>query len=185
MNHFFLWAGPRSEVERSGHQLISRYKSVDSLCFSQGHGWNISYGCQRGGLGAFHDDRGRTIAGASRRQLLWFGHAWSKSHGAQPCFRLIQESPDNLSIIKLAECIRENTDGVYSFALIDESSQMLAVASDLLVSFHVYFRYFPEGIALSNSSALFAALKPLNDLDPLGIQEFCSNAVANEDRTIW
>lgn len=112
-------------------------------------------------------------------------HAWSKSDGAQHCFRLIQESSDNLSIFKLAECIRENTDGVYSFALIDESSQMLAVASDLLGSFHVYFRYFSEGIALSNSSALLAALKPLSDLDPLGILEFCSNAVANEDRTIW
>jgi hypothetical protein len=119
------------------------------------------------------------------KKLFWFGHAWSQSDGSQPAFSLLERKADSLPNIKLVELTREKSDGVFALALIDETNDELIVASDANGSFHIYYRELPGGIAISNSSALLAGLPPQASLDPMGLQELCSNSVANEDRTIW
>lgn len=187
MNHFFLWVGLRAGVIPSeDHKLLSHYKSVEKVLSAAGNNWRITYAIQQGGLGAFSDDRRRILTTHyGKRHLFWFGHAWSKSDGPQPSITLLGKNADKLSNVDLVKVARDNSFGVFALLLIDESSGEIIVAADSLGSFHVYQRKFQSGIAISNSSAMLAGLLPHASLDPVGIQELCSNAVANEDRTIW
>lgn len=186
MNHFFLWIGPKVATPTEGRQLLGHYKSTGKATTNEGANWSISYAPQQDGLGAFSDDRRRTVATNDRiRQMFWFGHAWSKTDGPQPAFSAIGQGVSNQANIELIQNIREHSDGVFALLLIDEASGEILVAGDSVGSFHVYHRAFPDGVAVSNSSALLAGLTPHSSLDPLGVQELCSNAVANEDRSIW
>jgi hypothetical protein len=182
VNHFLLWVGPAYESSATNKSLLSHYKSVEELTTAAGRNWFLSSAAQQDGLGAFHDNRKRVFAS---KQLFWFGHAWSQTDGAQPAFSLLKSNADNSSNIKLVELVREKSDGVFAFALIDEASEELIIAADANGSFHIYYRELPGGIAISNSSALLAGLPPRASLDPMGLQELCSNSVANEDRSIW
>lgn len=183
MNHFFLAAGG-SVVSQVG--VFNQYKSVEAISSASGAYWSLTAAAQQDGLGAFRDDRRRFLASSEgNRQVFWFGHAWSKTEGAQPPFSLLQRYSADLSNVKLVELAREKSDGVFALVLIDEAGKEIIVASDLNGSFHIYYRDLPGGIAISSSSALLAGLPPHANLDPVGVQEFCSNSVANEDRTIW
>lgn len=182
MNHFLLWAGPASELSATNKSLLGYYKSIEDEITVSGRNWFLSSAAQQEGLGAFRHNRNRALAS---KQLFWFGHAWSQTDGSQLAFSLLEKCADNLSDIKLVELAREKSDGVFAFVLIDEASEELVVAADANGSFHIYYRELPGGIAISNSSALLAGLSPKATLDPMGLQELCSNSVANEDRTIW
>lgn len=187
MNHFLLWVGPNVATAAAGDVLLGQYKSVGQISTISGENWRISYAAQQDGLGAFRDDRRRRLASSNgdHRQLFWFGHAWSKTDGAQPPFTLLRQHLDDLSNVKLIEKARENSNGVFALFLIDEVRGEIVVAADSLGSFHIYYRSFQDGVAISNSSCLLAGLLPQATLDPLGVQELCSNSVANEDRSIW
>jgi hypothetical protein len=186
MNHFFLWAGPNLKEAARGGALLGYYKSIEQTSVAEGGNWHIAYAPQQDGLGGFRDDRRRPlVANNGNRQLFWFGHAWSQTDGAQPPFDLLEKHAADVSNEKLIELARENSIGVFALLLIDEAGGEALVAADALGSFHVYYRMLREGIAVSNSSALLAGLPPHAGLDPVGVQEFCSNSVANEDRTIW
>lgn len=186
MNHFLLWIGPDSIGPTIGSMLLHHYKSVGEVSSVVGRNWCIAYARQQDGLGAFRDDRKRLLTSRYGNQaLFWFGHAWSKTDGPQPAISLLINSAHNLSNVNLVELARENCNGVFALILIDESKDEIVVASDSLGSFHIYHRSFQDGIAISNSSALLAGLPPHATLDPIGVQELCSNSVANEDRSIW
>jgi hypothetical protein len=182
VNHFILWVGSASEFSATNRSLLGHYKSIEEASTATGRSWYLSNAAQKDGQGAFRDNRMRLIAS---KQLFWFGHAWSQTDGPQPAFSLLERKAGTLPNIKLVELAREKSDGVYALALIDEISDELIVAADANGSFHVYYRELSGGIAVSNSSALLAGLPPKDNLDPLGLQELCSNSVANEDRTIW
>lgn len=190
MNHFFLWIGSESKNAHQGKALLGKHKSIEHIVELGGAKWNLAVAAQKDGLGAFPQDRIRVISPpdcsvATNRHLVWCGHAWSAQDGNQPAISKIGQCSTEIDVSRLAKELRENTDGIYAFFIIDESQKRIVVASDLLGSFHIYFRILPDGIALSNSSAVLAGLQPLSPLDPLGVQELCSHAVANEDRSIW
>ena len=186
MNHLLFWAGPYVETAVCGGVLLGHYKAIEQASIAQGNNWHIACAPQQDGLGASRDDRRRRLAAShGNRQLFWFGHAWSQTDGAQPPFSLLEEYAADVPNEKLIGMARENSIGVFALLLIDDASGEAVVAADALGSFHVYYRMLREGIAVSNSSALLACLPPHANLDPVGIQEFCSNSVANEDRTTW
>lgn len=186
MNHFFLWIGPNLDTRLEGRRLLGRYKAVGEISTVEGTGWSIVQASQQNGLGAFRNDRRRVVqSNEGPRQFFWFGHAWSKTDGSQPAFSVAEQGDHDLSGIQQLKRIREHSDGVFGLVLINESNGEVLVGADSVGSFQVYFRSFPDGVAVSNSSALLAGLSPKADLDPLGAQELCSNAVANEDRSIW
>ncbi|MBK6602115.1 MAG: hypothetical protein IPG28_11290 [Betaproteobacteria bacterium] len=108
-----------------------------------------------------------------------------KSDGARPAFGAMEKLPAILPIENLAKLIREHIDGVSSVLPFDNESNEPAVACDLLGTFHLHLRRLSDGIAVRNSGAILAGLKPSSNLDALGVQESCSNAAANEDPTIW
>lgn len=190
MNHFFLWIGDNSTNAHLGRQLLGRHKRIEHAVNRVGINWSLCLASQKDGLGAFPQDRVRSLdatdyRSATNRQLFWCGHAWSTQDGNQPALSLLQQASADRRVSQLVQEVRENTDGVYALAIADNSQKRIAVASDLLGSFHIYFRVLPDGIAVSSSSAVLAGLPPLSPLDPLGVQELCSHAVANEDRSIW
>ena len=190
MNHFFLWLGTGSSNESLGKILLENLKSVDDVRNLRGRNWSLWFAAQANGLGAFRNDRIRPLipgggeTGRNRR-LLWFGHAWSASDGNQPPISILEKHSAEMSVARLIEKGRENCDGVYALIIIDELEKKIAIASDMLGSFHIYYRKLSDGIAVSNSSSLLAGLLPLSSLDPVGVQELCSNSVPNEDRSIW
>ncbi|MFT3847205.1 MAG: hypothetical protein QM739_00575 [Propionivibrio sp.] len=186
MNHFFLWIGPNLDRPLEGRRLLGQYKTVDEVSPAEGAGWSIISASQRNGLGAFRDDRQKVVRtdGDSSR-FFWFGHAWSKTDGAQPAFSVIGQAAGNRTAAQRLKLVREHSDGVFALILIDEPDGKVLVCGDCAGSFQIYYRQFADGIALSNSSALLAGLSPKSGLDPLGAQELCSNAVANEERSIW
>jgi hypothetical protein len=185
MNHFLLWAGPNSVTAAAGDVLLGQYKSIGQVSSISGKNWRISYAAQQDGLGAFRDDRRRLASNDGDRQLFWFGHAWSKTDGPQPPFTLLRQCAADLPNVALIQKAREHCNGVFALVMIDAARAEIVVAADSLGSFHVYHRSFKDGIAISNSSSLLAGLPPHATLDPLGVQELCSNSVANEDRSIW
>lgn len=182
MNHFLFWVGPTSVISAKNRSLLGHYKSIEEISTATGRNWFLSSAAQKDGLGSFRNNRKRLLAS---KQLFWFGHAWSQTDGAQPAFSLVENNPGLTSNSKLVQLVREKSDGVFAFTLIDETRDELIVAADTNGSFHIYYRELPGGIVISNSSALLAGLPPGDDLDPLGLQELCSNSVANENRTIW
>lgn len=190
MNHFFLWIGDNPTNARLGKVLLGKHKSIEHAVALDGPNWSFCLANQKDGLGAFPHDRIRSLKTAecrpeTHRRLFWCGHAWSEQDGNQPATSTLQHCSAEADISHLARKVRENTDGVYALFIIDDSQKRIAIAADPLGSFHIYFRILPDGIAVSSSSAVLAGLQPLSPLDPLGVQELCSHAVANEDRSIW
>ncbi len=184
MNHFFLWVGPPGETERQGHALLPHVKNVGPLFSHRQDGWALVWASQADGAGAFADSRFRGDTSLGRRRALaWFGHAWC-DEGPLASMRALADAADKPAARSLEE-LREATDGVYAAVVVDAVRGEIAIGSDMLGTFHVYYRQFKDGVALANSSALLAALLPAASLDPIGVQEFCSLAVANEDRTLW
>lgn len=184
MNHFLLWVGSPGSTESRGHLLLPHVKSIGPLSTRRGDGWSLVWASQADGAGAFADSRfrGDTSSG-SRRALAWFGHAWCDD-GPLASMRAMTAATEEASWRSL-EKLRESTDGVYAAVLADARRGEIAVGSDMLGTFHIYYRQLEDGVAIANSSALLAALPPAAHLDPVGVQEFCSLAVANEDRTLW
>ena len=190
MNHFFLWVGTDSKNESFGKMLLEKHKAVEDVINIGGKNWSLSLAAQKGGLGAFRNDRIRSlkIAGENperNRRLIWAGHAWSASDGNQPPISVLEKCSDDPTAAQLIVSGRENSDGVFALMIVDEARQNIAIASDPLGSFHIYYRDLSNGFAVSNSSALLAGLSPLSALDPIGVQELCSNSIPNEDRSIW
>lgn len=186
MNHFFLWIGQNAEKGKLGTGLLSHFKSSGPVSKLEGNGWHLSFAAQNNALGAHKDERAQLLrAGERNKQLFWFGHAWSRTDGARPAFSALVRDGDNASNAHLLQIARENTNGVFALILIDDIKGEIVVCADAIGSFQIYYRSLPDGIAVSNSSALLSALPPHTGFDPLGIQELCSNAVANEDRTTW
>lgn len=184
MNHFLLWVGTPGSIEQTGRRLLTHFKTVGAVSESRGKGWSLISASQKDGSGAFEDERVRhSIPGLENRSVAWFGHAWS-AHGARPSFEALCEEPD-ITPQTMVERIRESSDGVYAVIIADTQTGDVALAADCLGTFHIYFRQFDDGLAASNSSALLAALPPKVAFDATGVQEFCSQAVANEDRSIW
>jgi hypothetical protein len=182
MNHFFLWVGAPSTSEDAGRRLLGRFKAVGALSEIRGDNWSLISAPQRDGSGALEDKRVRQSTDPWSRIVAWFGHAWSAS-GPQPALESVDAA--DLSPDEMIKRLRAASDGVYALICGDPRTCEFAVASDCLGTFHIYFRRFEDGIAVSNSSALLAAVEPAAALDPQGVQEFCSSAVANEDRTLW
>ena len=190
MNHFFLWVGNDSENARLGRALLTKHKATEDSQSLSGRNWSITFAAQENGLGAYRSNRIRRLRMAgqdaeSSCRLLWLGHAWSASDGNQPPIRMLETDATRSSAVKLISKARENCDGVFAMLIIDEMEQTISIASDLMGSFHIYYRIFSHGVGVSSSSAILAGLRPTSALDPLGMQEFCSNAVANEDRCLW
>ena len=189
MNHFFLWVGPDAMPGKLGKLLLEKYKRTEAVTTLQGENWTLCLAAQQNGLGAFRNDRIRplkqTVQPELDRRLVWIGHAWSASDGNQPPVNLMEKGANDLGAAQLVIKGREHSDGVFALMVIDETRREIAIASDLLGSFHIYYRFFPEGVALSNSSAVLAELPPVSGLDPVGVQELCSNSIPNEDRSLW
>ena len=184
MNHFFLWVGQPGEAEASGRRLLAHYKSIGPLSEVRGDAWSLISASQKDGSGALEDQRiRRSLPGAGDRVIAWFGHAWSPD-GPLPAISSLDGAAD-LAPERMVERLRDGSDGVYALICANTHSGEFALGSDCLGTYHVYFRQFENGIAASNSSALLAGIAPVSNLDPQGVQEFCSLAVANEDRTIW
>lgn len=186
MNHFFLWIGEGSEKINFGTEQLNHFKSPGSISRLAGNGWSLCHAAQKDGLGAHGGNRIHLLkTKQGSKHLLWFGHAWSKTDGACPPFSILNQCADGTINTRLIEMARENTNGVFSLILIDDTKGEVVVCADAIGSFQVYHRSFTDGVAISNSSALLSALPPRSSLDPLGVQELCSNAVANEDRSTW
>jgi hypothetical protein len=186
VNHFFLWVSQDTGKIAFGAALLNHFKSPGPVSRLAGKGWSLCHAAQNDGLGAYADNRIHLLkTEQGGKHLLWFGHAWSKSDGARPPFSILNQCADDTTNIRLIEMAREKTNGVFALILIDDTKGEVVVCADAIGSFQVYHRSFADGVAISNSSALLAALPPRSSLDPLGAQELCSNAVANEDRTTW
>ena len=186
MNHFFLWIGDPDTPTSNGHALLQHFKNTEAVTRLTGPGWSLSHAAQADSLGTHRETRVRTLALTNGvAQVLWCGHAWSKADGAQPAISLLDRDAASISNLHRVELVRENSNGVFGLVVIDDERGEIVVCADAIGSFQVYWRALPNGVAVSNSSALLAALEPRSALDPLGVQEFCSNAVANEDRSTW
>jgi hypothetical protein len=185
MNHFLLWVGAEHPGVPELQGLMSGCKDVeDSPQVWRGEGWLLLCAAQRGALGAHATTRLRRAAGGGGPvRLGWFGHAWC-SEGAHPSLRCLHHGMAMSAPEALAD-LRERSDGVFAALLFDDARHNIAIGSDLLGSFHVYYRALGEAVAVSNSSAMLAALPPATTLDPVGVQELCSLAVACEERTLW
>lgn len=184
MNHFVLWVGPSPPGDPALQALMAACKDIDVIEVHRGAGWLLVTSRQRGALGAHAASRVRAASGGhASRRLAWFGHAWC-AEGASPSLRFLTGEGSADAREALAD-LRERSDGVFAALLFDDAGRRIAVGSDLLGSYHVYLRALRDAVVVSNSSALLAALPPAACLDPVGVQELCSLAVACENRTLW
>jgi len=184
MNHFLLWVGAQPPDVQALQTLMAACKDVGVTQVHRGAGWLLLAAAQRAALAAHTTTRMRQREGAAPpRQLAWFGHAWC-ADGAHPSLHCLHDGAPPSARDALAD-LRERSDGVFAALVFDDLRRSIAIGSDLLGSFHVYYRRVGRAVAVSNSSAALAALPPAATLDPVGVQELCSLAVACEDRSLW
>jgi hypothetical protein len=184
MNHFLLWVAAADPSIPALQTLMSDCKNVEARPqVWRGDGWLLLSAAQRGALGAHPTTRVRRAAVDGPVRLAWFGHAWCPD-GAHPSLHCLHDGLATGGAKALAD-LRERSDGVFAALVFDDARRNIAIGTDLLGSFHVYYRTLDKAVAVSNSSSMLAALPPATTLDPMGVQELCSLAVACEDRTLW
>jgi hypothetical protein len=75
-------------------------------------------------------------------------------------------------------------EGFFTIIVADGLTRELVVITDIVGSHHSFVRELRDGIVLSGSSLLLAAIDTY-DLDPVGCQEFVNTGVIYEDRTLF
>jgi hypothetical protein len=75
-------------------------------------------------------------------------------------------------------------EGFFALTFGDSRTRQIFLLTDLLGSCGVFWRALPDGIVLSGSSLLLAALRKCK-LDAVGAQEFLNTGVIYEDRTCY
>ena len=177
MSHLFLWVGqnPEGRLEAARHHFVE-WKQVrpDATLMSASCALLVA------GSRARPAGLRRQSADPLAPALAWCGHSWPASGPA----------PDQTPVPAPAQftdamaALRSRLDGIYGLALLDPARGEAVVASDVLGSFHLYWRKLPDGVAISSSALLLARQGPAA-LDPVGAQEFLSLAVPNEERSLW
>lgn len=83
-----------------------------------------------------------------------------------------------------ANALARELDGFFCVVVGDGRTREVFAITDIAGSCHAFLRRLPDGMALSSSSLLLAALGPTR-LDPVGCQEFLYSGVIYEDRTAF
>lgn len=178
MSHLFLWTGREPQRYLSLALAFFGRSSRPEAQADASSDWYsmVAVGSER------WDARVASQPGPSgtTRLLASCGHAWPRMG---PPLRNTAPIAD-VDPCDEVRLLRERFDGVFGLSSADTIRGRLAVACDLLGSFHLYWRELEDGIAVSSSSRLLACLAP-SRLDPIGVQEFVGSATANEDRSVW
>ena len=181
MSYLFLWVGhdPMRHREPALAHLrrqVARGSTQSSPAMDSSE-WHllIVHGSER--CAASMVQHGRR---ASLRALAACGHAWPRSGPG------LQDTLPAANLLPVAEArsLRERFDGVFAFSIVDVAGERVAIGSDVLGTFHLYWRVFDDGVAVSSSSRFLASITR-TDLDPIGVQEFVSSGTPNEDRSLW
>lgn len=80
--------------------------------------------------------------------------------------------------------VMSTLEGFFVLLIGNDVSGEVSVITDLGGSCHCYLRELADGIAISTSSAVLAALGEVQ-LDPIGAQEFLTTGVIYEERSLW
>lgn len=177
MSHLFLWVGqnPEGRLEAARRHFVDWKQARPDATLVCASSALLVAGSRARPAGLR-----RQSADPLAPALAWCGHSWPAS-GPEPDQTPVP-SPSQFNEAMAA--LRSRLDGVFGLALVDPARGEAVVASDVLGSFHLYWRKLPDGVAISSSTLLLARLGPAA-LDPVGAQEFLSLAVPNEERTLW
>lgn len=83
-----------------------------------------------------------------------------------------------------AERLANELEGYFAIAIAEARTLELYLITDIIGSYHLFWRTLPAGILISGSSRLLGRLRPTS-LDALAIQEFLSTGSVYEERTIY
>jgi asparagine synthase (glutamine-hydrolysing) len=75
-------------------------------------------------------------------------------------------------------------EGFFVVVTGDRHNRNIVVITDLIGSCRAYARDLPDGLLISGSSLVLAAVAPYK-LDPVGVQEFVGSGIVYEDRTVF
>jgi len=83
-----------------------------------------------------------------------------------------------------AEQLANELEGFFAIAIGDARTSELYLITDIIGSYHLFWRMLPGGLLISGSSRLLGQLRPTT-LDALAIQEFLATGSIYEERTVY
>jgi len=166
---------PANDVLLDRAVSLARSLKQQEVCVRKQHPWgNVLAFRRRNGS---CPDFARSVSGD--KWLLVAGTCFSRCGVAADSATALLARYEEIG----ASALARELEGFFAVVIGDAANRDLLVISDIVGSFHCYWREIEDGFAISGSSLLLGALGPSTP-DPVACAEFLGTGVLYEDRTL-